>query len=116
MPSRQQYNPSVRMSQVKMSEVKTSLLFWIGPFALASLVLAAPADAQTKEPAVVPAASNVAASPTPTVKPSTRYSAARARTRKAALARARAAAAEKELVESVPRYKTDASGAVVPDL
>ena len=99
-----------------MSQVKKNLLFWIGPLALASLVGgAAPADAQTKATATESAASTPGARKQ-TVKPSTRYSAARSRTRKAALARARAAALAKELAAAVPRYKTDASGAVVPDL
>lgn len=96
--------------------MKKNLLFWIGPLALASLVgVAAPADAQTKATATKPAASTPGA-PKQTVKRSTRYSAARSRTRKAALARARAAALARELAEAVPRYKTDATGAVVPDL
>lgn len=91
-----------------MSQVKKNLLFWIGPLTLAGLVgIAAPADAQTKA-AATPAAA------TQTVTPSTQYSAKRSRTRRAALARARAAA--RSLAEAVPRYKTDASGAVVPDL
>jgi D-alanyl-D-alanine endopeptidase (penicillin-binding protein 7) len=95
--------------------VKKNLLFWIGPFALASLVsVATPVDAQTKPKAAKPAARAQASKPT--VKASTRYSAARSRTRKAALARARAVAQAKELAESLPRYKTDASGEVVPDL
>ena len=94
--------------------MKKSLLFWIGPLAVASLVgVAAPADAQTTA-AATPAASTAAAAPGQTVKQSTRYSAARSRTRRASLARARALA--RALAETVPRYKTDASGAVVPDL
>src|SRR5207253_6948747 len=92
--------------------VKKQLLFWISPLALASLIsVAAPADAQTKAAAhAKPAASRSSA------KPGTRYSATRSRNRKAALARARAAALAKELAEPLPHYKTDASGAVVPDL
>jgi D-alanyl-D-alanine endopeptidase (penicillin-binding protein 7) len=97
-----------------MSQVKKNLIFWIGTVALASLVgVAAPADARTR-PARRSARS--ASTSKPTVKASTRYSAARSRTRKVALARARAVALARELTESVPRYKTDASGAVVPDL
>src|SRR3979490_1065660 len=109
MPSRQPLRYAVRGSQVKKK-----LIFWIGTVALASLVgVAAPADARTR-PARRSARS--ASTSKPTVKASTRYSAARSRTRKAALARARAVALARELTESVPRYKTDASGAVVPDL
>lgn len=100
-----------------MSQVKKNLLFGIGSVALVSLIsVAAPADAQTKVPAAQPAASTPTAAPRPSVKQRTSYSAARSRTRKAALARARAAALARELAEAVPRYKTDASGTVVPDL
>jgi len=97
-----------------MSQVKKNLIFWIGTVALASLLgVAPPADAQTR-----PTRSRVAKASTskPAAKKSTRYSAARSRSRKAALARARAVALARELAEAVPRYKTDASGAVVPDL
>ena len=100
-----------------MSRVKKNLLFWIGPFALASLVgIVTPADAQTKAGAAKPAASKPATASKPAVKKSTSYSAARSRNRRARLARARAAALAKALAEAVPRYKTDTSGAVVPDL
>ena len=93
-----------------MSQVKKSVFFWIGAVALVSFVGIAPVSAgQTAQATKKPAAS--AAKTT-----STRYSAARARARKAALASARAAALKRELAEAVPRYKTDASGAVVPDL
>ena len=103
----------MRMSQVKMSQVRKTRLFWIGPVALASLIsVAGTAGAQTK----APAASRAVAAPKQAVKASTRYSATRSRNRKAALARARATALARALAESVPRYKTDASGAVVPDL
>ena len=96
-----------------MSQVKTRL-FWIGPIALASLISAAPsAGAQTKAAA---SPKTTAAAPKRAVKSSTSYSATRSRNRKAALARARATALAKAVAESVPRYKTDATGAVVPDL
>jgi D-alanyl-D-alanine endopeptidase (penicillin-binding protein 7) len=98
--------------------VKKNPLFWIGPLALvASIGVAVPAGAATtkKAPARKTAASSTAA-PKKAVKPAPRYSAVRSQNRKAALARARAVALAKELTESVPRYKTDSSGAVVPDL
>jgi serine-type D-Ala-D-Ala endopeptidase (penicillin-binding protein 7) len=108
MPSRQRHN----YYSVRMSQVNKSRLFWISAVALASLISgAAPADAQTKRAATAKSTISARAA-----KPSTSYSAARSRNRKAALARARAVALAKELAESVPRYKTDASGAVVPDL
>jgi D-alanyl-D-alanine endopeptidase (penicillin-binding protein 7) len=123
MPSRQRHNYSVRLSQVKMSLKKTRL-FWIGPVALACLIsVAATAGAQTKRAAAPTTSKSATSSTTSRVgapkqgaKPSTRYSATRSRNRKAALARARAVAFAKELAEAVPRYKTDPSGAVVPDL
>jgi D-alanyl-D-alanine endopeptidase (penicillin-binding protein 7) len=100
-----------------MSQVKKNLLFWIGPFALASLIgVAVPVDAQTKAAAAKPQASTPKASPKPPVKSRTRYSATRARNRRAALARARAAAKARELAEVLPRLKEDASGLMVPDL
>jgi D-alanyl-D-alanine endopeptidase (penicillin-binding protein 7) len=101
--------------------VKKNPLFWIGPLALVALIgVAVPAGAGTtkkssaaKKPA---AASSTVATPKKAVKPSPRYSAVRSQNRKAALARARSVALAKELAEALPRYKTDASGAVVPDL
>src|SRR5947207_1483942 len=108
MPSRQQHDYLLRMSQVEKN-----LLFSIGTLALVSLVGVVPAEARTR-----PARSTTGAATTfkPTLRPSTRYSAARSRARNATLARARVAALAKELAEAVPRYKTDASGEVVPDL
>lgn len=52
----------------------------------------------------------------PTVRKSS-YSAKKSRARRAQLARARAAARAREIREAqIPRYKTDATGAMVPDL
>ena len=104
-----------------MSQVRKTRLFWIGSVALASLIsVAATAGAQTKAAAASatskPAASTPAAAPKPAVKSSTRYSATRSQNRKVALTRARTAALARALAEAVPRYKTDPSGAVVPDL
>ncbi len=94
--------------------------FSIAPVALASLIgVAVSAGAQTKAaaaPATSKRAPSTSSTSKPAVKSSTSYSAARSRNRKAALARARAAALARTLAEAVPRYKTDASGAVVPDL
>jgi D-alanyl-D-alanine endopeptidase (penicillin-binding protein 7) len=102
--------------------VKKNPLFWIGPLALVALIgVALPAGAETTTKKASPAkkraaTSSAVAAPKKAVKPSPRYSAVRSQNRKAALARARSAALAKELVEALPRYKTDASGAVVPDL
>lgn len=81
---------------------------------LASLIGAAVSAGAQTNAAAGPATSKRA--PSTSVKPSTSYSATRSRNRRVALARARAAALTKSLAEAVPRYKTDASGAVVPDL
>jgi D-alanyl-D-alanine endopeptidase (penicillin-binding protein 7) len=77
--------------------------FWIGPFALVSLVsiglgpTAAEAASRTKR--------------------TTTYSRERSQTRKAKLARARAVAMAREMADTaVPRYRVDASGDLVPDL
>ena len=90
--------------------MKKNPFFWIGPLALVTLASLA-RQRRADEAAVRPRSTSAAPA-----KPSTRYSATRSRNRKAALARARAAALARDLAESVPRYKTDASGAVVPDL
>lgn len=83
----------------------------------------APAPAGAQTPAAVaartvkkPAPAAPAVAPKKAAKPSTRYSATRARNRRAALARARAAAVARELAEVLPRLKADASGLLVPDL
>jgi serine-type D-Ala-D-Ala endopeptidase (penicillin-binding protein 7) len=91
-----------------------SLRFWIGVVALVSLVgVASPVGA---EPTTAKPAASTPAAKDGTKKPATSYSASRSRNRKAALARARAAALARDLAEAVPRYKTDETGAVVPDL
>jgi serine-type D-Ala-D-Ala endopeptidase (penicillin-binding protein 7) len=89
--------------------VNGKALFWIGPFALLSLVSigVSPSEAATRARSKKPAIT----------KHRTAYSAARSRTRRAKLARARAAATARELAEAVlPRYKVDASGDLVPDV
>jgi serine-type D-Ala-D-Ala endopeptidase (penicillin-binding protein 7) len=104
-----------------MSQVNSKSLFWVGPFALAGLIsIAAPSVAQTRpaakpvKPAAHAAISRTAKKSTHTV---TRYSAARSRSRKTTLARARAVAMARELATTpLPRFKTDDTGAVVPDL
>src|SRR5688500_5243487 len=103
-----------------MSQVKSKPFFWIGPLALAGLVSMLPAHAGAQTPAAAesvkkPAAAPAVAAKKPT-RPSTRYSATRARNRRAALARARAALMKRELAEVLPRLKADASGLLVPDL
>jgi D-alanyl-D-alanine endopeptidase (penicillin-binding protein 7) len=98
------------------SRVNRKPFFWIGPVALAILVSfsASAADAgQTRTPK----------RSTKSVKGSVRsanvksvYSAARAQSRRSRLASARASAMAREMAESLPRYKVDASGDLVPDL
>jgi D-alanyl-D-alanine endopeptidase (penicillin-binding protein 7) len=91
---------------------------------LLGLALCAPAvsaQTQTSKPATKPAAKNpTAVRDTPAKK--TTYSAKSSRARKARLARARRAARAREqarlrLLEAMtPRFKTDATGALVPDV
>ena len=86
-------------------------LFWVGPFALLSLVSIGitPSDAATRARAKKSVAARPATRPV--------YSAERSRTRKAKLAQARAAATVREIADTVlPRYKIDASGDLVPDV
>jgi serine-type D-Ala-D-Ala endopeptidase (penicillin-binding protein 7) len=93
-------------------------LFWIGPFALAGLVSvgAVPAGAaQTGSSSTV--ARSRAAKSTTTSHRKTLYSAERSQRRRAKLGSARAIAMAREMAETtLPRYKVDASGELVPDL
>jgi D-alanyl-D-alanine endopeptidase (penicillin-binding protein 7) len=78
-----------------------------------------PASGQTKtpsKPAAAQSSTKAGVKKTPTQK-KRRYSAKNARARRAALARARAAARARELREAqTPRFRTDESGALVPDI
>jgi len=101
--------------------VKNKPFFWIGAFAFAGLVSMLPAPVAAETPAAAESSAvkkpaSPAVAPKKAAKPSTRYSATRARNRRAALARARAAAMKRELAEVLPRLKTDPSGVLVPDL
>ncbi|MEO8257001.1 MAG: serine hydrolase [Acidobacteriota bacterium] len=89
--------------------------FWIGPLLFASLVsFGGTADAQTKAKPKRPAVTRAVAKP-PAKR--TLYSASRSLSRKASLARARALAMAREIAETtLPRYKVDASGDLVPDV
>jgi D-alanyl-D-alanine endopeptidase (penicillin-binding protein 7) len=90
--------------------VNRRVLFWIGPFALASAVIvgATPADA---------ANAKAHAKPVKSAPARTAYSAERSLSRKVKLARARAVATAREMADTVlPRYKVDASGDLVPDV
>ena len=85
-------------------------LFWIGPFALLSLVSigVVPTDAASG----ATKSTKSARAPKRTL-----YSADRSLSRKARLARARAVAMSREMAETaLPRYKVDASGDLVPDV
>jgi D-alanyl-D-alanine endopeptidase (penicillin-binding protein 7) len=87
--------------------VNRKSVLWVGPLALIGLfsIGVSPTDAATRKPAKSAAAKR------------TVYSASRAQTRKAKLARARAVAMAREMADtSLPRYKVDASGDLVPDV
>ena len=78
-------------------------LFWIGTLALSVVVGSLPADAAQKRTAK------------PAAKPA--YSAARSQSRKTKLAVARSTAMMREMAaDTLPRYRVDASGELVPEL
>ncbi len=85
-------------------------LFWFGTLALSVFVGTLPADAgQTRT--TTKTATHAKAKPAPA------YSAARAKSRRNTLAVARASAMMREMAaDTLPRYKVDASGELVPDL
>jgi D-alanyl-D-alanine endopeptidase (penicillin-binding protein 7) len=100
--------------------VKKSPFSWIGAVVLAALVVV-PVASAAAEPASGAAAQSAQGTKRAAVrkaapKPTTKYSAARARNRRVALARARAAVMARELAEKLPRLKPDATGELVPDL
>jgi D-alanyl-D-alanine endopeptidase (penicillin-binding protein 7) len=87
-------------------------VFWIGHFALVSLVSfgVTPSEAapQTRAKSTTARAASARRAA---------YSAARSESRKVKLARARAAATAREMADTVlPRYKVDAAGDLVPDV
>lgn len=91
--------------------------FWVGSLVLLGLVsIVGTADAQSKTKSRPRATTRTAAKKTPAQKPQL-YSASRSLSRKASLARARAVAMAREIAETtLPRYKVDASGDLVPDI
>lgn len=95
--------------------------FWFARIltALISLGVVGPSIHASAETAPAPASSSASAKK-PVVKKKTtarRYSSSAARARRARLARARAAARMRALREAAtPRFKTDATGALVPDI
>jgi len=97
--------------------VSRKTIFWIGPFALVSLISVGltPAGAATKARAKTHAAARGT-----NAKPASRttaYSAERSQSRKMKLARARAVAMAREMADTaLPRYKVDAGGDLVPDV
>jgi D-alanyl-D-alanine endopeptidase (penicillin-binding protein 7) len=85
-------------------------LFWIGTLALSVFVGTLPADARQTRTTTKTVAHAKA-------KPAPAYSAARAKSRRSKLAVARASAMMREMAaDTLPRYKVDASGELVPDL
>lgn len=105
----------------RITQVNRKPFFWTATLALCGLVTVgvAPIDAAAaakKSSTVRKAVASKPAAPKAT-KRSTRYSAQRSLSRKAKLARARAAAMAREIARTLlPRYKTDESGDLVPDL
>jgi D-alanyl-D-alanine endopeptidase (penicillin-binding protein 7) len=87
--------------------------FWIGTLALATFVSAGATSAEARQTRT---ARRPAAKSSSSAQQKTAYSAARSRTRRSKLAAARASAMVREMAETLPRYKVDASGELVPDL
>ena len=91
---------------------------FFGALVVSAIVCAGSAQAETEPSKPVATKSKTATKATATT-PARRplYSAERSLTRQAKLARARAAAEAREIAKTpLPRYKTDASGDVVPDV
>ncbi len=91
-------------------------LFWAAPVALASLVSigVVPSDAAPRTRSARATLTRAAAKKAPQKR---LYSASRSLSRKAALAHARAVATAREMARTtLPRYKVDATGDLVPDL
>jgi D-alanyl-D-alanine endopeptidase (penicillin-binding protein 7) len=86
-------------------------LFWIGTLALITCIGTSPVAAQQRRTAKKPVARAHTSAPAPA------YSAARSKSRRSKLAVARATAMMREMAaDTLPRYKVDASGELVPDL
>src|SRR5438445_2752711 len=106
-------SPAKTPRSIGTSQVNRTSLFWIGSFALVSLVsIGVPStDAATKKPAAR------ATTHRTTAHKRTLYSAERSLSRRAKLARAHAIATAREMADTIlPRYKIDASGDLVPDV
>jgi D-alanyl-D-alanine endopeptidase (penicillin-binding protein 7) len=106
-------SPAKQLWSIGTSQVNRKSLFWIGSFALASLVIIGvpSSDAATKKPAAR------ATTHRTTAHKRTLYSAERSLSRRAKLARAHAIATAREMADTIlPRYKVDASGDLVPDI
>jgi D-alanyl-D-alanine endopeptidase (penicillin-binding protein 7) len=93
--------------------VNRKSFFWIGPLALASLICVGATPTEAQQQPKTAKRSTVKSSPQKS-KPA--YSAARSRSRRSRLAAARRSAMVREMAETLPRYKVDASGDLVPDL
>jgi D-alanyl-D-alanine endopeptidase (penicillin-binding protein 7) len=83
--------------------------FWIGPLALTTVVFCLTSVSASAGQAKRPASKSRAST-------KTAYSAARSQSRRSKLTAARMTAMAREMAESLPRYKVDASGDLVPDL
>ena len=88
--------------------------FWIGPLALAAVITAGASPALAGQ--TTKRSSTKTKSSAQTTQPRTAYSAARSQSRRSRLTAARMTAMAREMAESLPRYKVDASGDLVPDL
>ena len=97
--------PASKKPRFGATYVNRKPFFWIGPFALLSLVSLGVAPAAATQPSKARHSHTTA------------YSRERSQTRKQKLVRARAVAMAREMADTaLPRYKVDASGDLVPDI
>jgi D-alanyl-D-alanine endopeptidase (penicillin-binding protein 7) len=97
--------------------VSRESLFWIAPVVLVGLVGIGPSSADAASRTKAARATSLRAATRSAAQRRTLYSAERSLSRKAMLARARAVATAREVADTtLPRYKVDASGDLVPDL
>src|SRR5262249_43243865 len=108
-----QFRPFSNPTFVGLSRVHRKPFFWIGPLALLALVSTAAVPAAAEQARVTKRTTKSTKS---TASRKTVYSAARSQSRRSKLASARATAMAREMSETLPRYKVDASGDLVPDL
>jgi len=113
-----EFRHEIAVTPVRDELVNRKSFFWIGCLALVGVVtLATPEAIAATKTSVAKARSSRTVAAARVAASTTRYSAVRSQGRRSALVQARAVAMAREMARTVlPRYKTDATGALVPDL